>query len=535
MANFIELAKALGWPIAIIIAAVCILVTIFRITSKKGSLKFGVKDWFNLETDSQKSVTATADKSVTSEDEITSRPISGSGIGERDEDGVLQPEKAGPVHFFLAGSIEELDSAFSSFRITESFSKDPDFWQCTYINKKHELGVLNEDVEYQKLAAANPTWVWPLIYLIRRYVRLHEAEKASDCLEQALIRSSEDNLQYVLREGVRMHATLFSTDRAFQFVVSRLKISSSDIDISSMFRELSSVIQTDNIFDTIFYREIALSLNFDKNELFEIAYAYGSIPDTKLVSFERYRELYCADDGYISAANNMGVIVSDNTAVETDYFERAIKSGDAMAHANLARNLAHAGYIARAEKVLEDAFSLHLSTEAEAALADAKVKVSVARKRVDEERDKLEKHAREQDTKYKSLVFSAFSFLKAGGDYSIEGLFISEDNEIGINGTADVRVGMQVGEEIHLGVLAARGLCYEGKINRKGAGLLDFSERRVIAARVSDDEVRVILFPIGFSLDSKSRVISLRRVVSDHQQLEEQKDMMERLLLEVKR
>ena len=93
---------------------------------------------------------------------------------------------------------------------------------------------------------------------------------------------------------------------------------------------------------------------------------------------------------------------------------------------------------------------------------------------------------------------------------------------------------MEIGEEIHLGSLRPKGLCHEGKINRKGAGLLDFSERRVIAARISDDEVRVILFPHGFTLDRKSRVVSLHRVLSVKEQLEEETNSMERLLLEVK-
>lgn len=510
MTNFIELAKALGWPIAITIAAACLLAVVLRITSKKGSLKVGVKDWFNFETGSAIIDDAADSRKISPQNETLSLPKSDTDSDPKSNDVPPSGEVDDPVHFIFAKNADDLEKAFEAFKSKEAFLADMDFWHSTYVDKRREFGVAEES-DFSKLAEANPGWVWPIIYLIRRHVRIHEADKAVNCLEQALSRSNDSNLRYVLSEGVRLYEKLFGLERAMQFVVEQLQSPIGDRDIAKMFREFANVNPSDDIFSTILYREIASSLDFDKSELFDIAYAYGQFTDTNIVSFERYRELYWRDEGYVSATNNMGVIISSDLSVATDYFEKAIASGDAMAHANLARNLAHAGYVARAEKLLEEAPSVTLSPESEVALADARAKVSAARKKVDEERDRLEKHAKEQDTKYKSLIFSAFSRLRTRGEFSIDGLFVSEDDEIGILGGIEVRVGLRLGDDRLFGTLESKGLCFEGKVRRKGLSLLDFSETRIVAVRVSDDEVRVILFPNGFGLDKKSRVISLYR------------------------
>lgn len=529
MQNVIELAKALGYPIAIVIAAICFLVVIFKITSNKGSMKIGVKDWINFETDPSDSQKISNEKVGTPENESLASPSSDKEI-DANEDETPASSVEGATHFIFAENVEGLESSFEIFRNTDSFKNDPDFWHSTYVDKRREMGVGDEEVELRQLAEANPEWVWPLIYLIRRYVRLHEAGKAEDCLQQAMGRSSEENARFVLREGIAYYAKLFGFERAFQFFVQNIQEKIPDRDVAAMLRSLVKFAPSDDIFETIIYKEIASSLDFDKEELFDIAYAYGEVADLKIVSFERYRELYWKDKDYISAANNMGVIITDDRAVESEYFEKAISTGDPIAHANLSRNLASAGYVARAEKLLADAPSENLSSEAESALADAKAKVGTARKKLDEDLGKLEEHARNQDAKYKSLIFAAFAYLKEFSGFEIEGLFLSKDHEIGIFGGAEVRAGMKVGDERYFGSLESKGLCYEGTIRRKGATILDFSDRRIVAARVSIDEVRVLLFPNGFGLDRKSRVVSLYRAAREESVSSDEAVSIEQLL-----
>ena len=186
-----------------------------------------------------------------------------------------------------------------------------------------------------------------------------------------------------------------------------------------------------------------------------------------------------------------------------------------MGFANLARILSSAGYVARAEQLLANAPDTDLSPIAEAALADARSKVGMARKKLDAEIEGLESHAKEQDTKFKSLIFAGFSYLRKSGEFGIEGAFASDDKDFAISSFGDVKMAAKIGDDSFFGVLTKRGLCYEGRLEKKGASLLSLSSFRAVAVRVAVNEVRVILLPTGFSRETKSRVISLERLEFD--------------------
>ena len=511
MKQIIELSDALAWPIALIVVALISLIIVWRITSSKSIVSLGVKDWFKIETKELTAIPASTENPVIESSapakdmETESDARFSASDGEKKDAGV----------FFLCDNAADLDDAFLKFKEDESFKDDPDFWHCIYVERKCELGVADEYAELLNLSNSHPEWVWPHICMLRRNVRLHQPEAAERSLAAALKTMNQDTRKYVLRDGIFYYGKLFSFDRALQFALDHLKDISNDIDKSYVIIALSEVNKESALSESNILKDIANFLNFQKSDTFDIAYSFGESADTHLIAFARYQELYRKDPAWGSSANNMGVIVNDDALLESDYFEKAILAGDAMGFANLARNLSSAGFVGRAEKLLQDAPQEGNSEVAISALADARAKVATARRKLDDARSALERHVGSEDGKYRGFVFSAFSFLESNGNSDFTGLFISSDESAGVLVLDALKAAIKLDGVLYTGNLVRKKVWYEGALRKASpTSILDFGSLRVLIALVSADEVRMLVFPKSFGVDKNLQIISLERVDS---------------------
>jgi len=521
MKTTIDLISAIAWPLAFIIIAGAAVAIVWRLTGKGGLFKLNIKDWVNFERgdapkelDRENSELVGTSQSSDDPKLDTVKELSSETVEEAQADKLL-PESVRP--FMIEDDVNKLSASFEEFKkSSEAYNDDPEFWESFYVDKRRELGLADEETEFTNLAQSNPQWVWPLIFLVRRYIRLHDSDSAEKVLQQAISRQSSENHQWVLAEGVSLYYELFGFERAMKFVREQYCAGLTDKVSAALFRKLAVVGKKEDVFSKAILSEVANNLDLSNNDLFDLAYLYGAQGPFKIISFERYRELLLRDGSWPHAANNMGVIVDDNKPLEIHYFESSLSSKSAVAYANLARNLASDGYVDRAEKLLAEAPEQDSGTTGHQTMLEAQARVSKARVELDAAKLKYERFAADQDKRYKALIFASLEYFKACEHGETSGAFVSDDKQLGILITNDIQCVWRIGDNTLSGTLSKKPLCYEGIVSHLGkGGLLDYSSRHVLAVRVSDEKLRVVIWPYGLKLDSPLQIIELSRIELD--------------------
>ncbi|NIJ15153.1 hypothetical protein [Sphingobium vermicomposti] len=512
MENGIKLAEALAWPVAASIIAVVALIIVWRVTSSAGDLSFNVKDWFKLDRKASSAASEMRTEIVPIQTEsIDDTPTSVQTLAEVAEEDVSKKRDL----FWLFDDAVQLAESFDRFKETSSYRDDPDFWESLYVDRRRELSLGDEGPELRNLADANVTWVWPLIFLIRRFMRLHDANRAEQTLNEAIARHNSDKHHWVLREGVSFYNDLFGTERALEFCRRQLISGTTDRETSAMFDKLAEVSGSDeDTFSRAILREIVV--NYDasnKNALFNLAYSYGNISETKIIAYQRYAELGTGDKRWQSSPNNMGVAIGNaEESVQNEYFEQALKLGSGIAAANLARSLAEKGYVTRAEMILEAVDDSSCDAVDMAALLDARSKVSNARSTLEKARTSFGQHAKEQDRKYRALLFAAFDFFKDHGSAE-NGSFCSDDKTFTlVTDPEGATCTYKLGDITLSGRLDKKPLCYEGRISGGSGGILNYTFKRVLILQVSQDTVRAIIWNDAIKEQDAMRIVTLAKV-----------------------
>lgn len=428
-------------------------------------------------------------------------------------------ENVSPVDdtFFTTKSARQLPVLFEKFKEGDSYGKDVEFWETIYIDRRIELGIGNEASDLTDLASANPGWVWPLILMIRRCMRLYDGAEAERLLAQALARNNPKHRVWVLREGITLYFRLYGVDRAFSFLHEQISAGLSDTEIQGMMSSLADHLYNDSdAAASSLLREIALTYDYRKTKSrFDLAYAYGEHDSYLLLSYHHYNIILEIDDNYSAAWNNIGVILKNvGDAEQNIAYEQAISAGSIWAAANLAKKLVAAGFIDRAEKLLD---SMPESKEDEENVFQARKEISAARKNAERNRKRFDKFAESEFIKYKSAVIGSFARFKETGRYTVEGSFSSDDATLGLicSPTSALCV-YKKGTKNLVGTLNAKPFCYEGRVAESPEGLL--SERqRIMVVPVNDDELKAILPPNSFSISDPIHIVTLKRRSMDQE------------------
>jgi hypothetical protein len=532
MDKAIALVSALAWPIASVIIAVISLIIIWRLTGATGKLKMGIKDWFNVERESHspsavsqsqdvlESPIPTIERNTQIVEEATMEELSTS----------VNPDVGSPK-FVTESDATNIDELFIEFKEkSPRYKESSELWETLYIVKRGDYGLADDERELQALADANVSWVWPLVILIKRYVQLHNLPSAEAALAQALSRGASDKRKWVLKQGVNLYFTFFGFERAFSFVHDQIALGVLNTEISAMFDTLASYGDNEDPFSRAILDEISIRMQRDDNLKFNIAHNYANIREFGVIGFDHYRDL-TNDDDDDNQSNNMGCLLEDGSSVQIDYFEQEVRRGAPIAIANVARSLARNGFVARAERLLESAPSEELGSEGYSALADARAKVAKARDQVQESKKKIEGFAKEQYKRYAAMIFAGYEFFKKSGPRGPVGAFISDDRKLVIVIGEPTRCAYRSDERTFGGELTRKPLCFEGQISGSGGGgILDMKFHRVLAVQVTDDKVRALLWPTGFSLDKPLEIIELTRLHDATMSLGDEQDAS-RLLL----
>ena len=512
MKNAIKLSEALGWPIAAIIIAIVILVIVLRVTSAKGEFSLGIKDWLKIGTKSP-------DHPVSQLPPADTLPLS-SDSDETTAEMVAEVIEEPPAEvqsstFWTETSAQSLEESFARFKDSPAYKDDPEFWESIRVDRRRELSVGNEAQELNQLAEQNPTWVWPHIFLIRRYIRLHDSPAAEEILRAALSRENTEKRRWVLREGVTLYYRLFGFERAMQFLREQMNNKILDAETSVITNHLAELSEVEgDLFSSAILREVGITYDqATKKNLFDLAYRYGEVSNYAVIAFQRYA-LLAGDKDWPSAPNNMGVVAkSASEAVQKEFYEKALTFGSVVAAANLARSLVSDGYIRRAELVLEQVSDAILSIDDAKVLADAKAKVSAARAEMEKKRTAFEDFSRKQDRRYTAAVLAAVRHFKEAGTSIAGGHFASEDGTLTISADPEgAHCTYSVGDKKFTGRLPRKPLCFEGAISTSGGSLLAENERRALILQVGNDLFRAIILPEPSATMDPLRIIDAARV-----------------------
>lgn len=518
MENAIKLAQALGWPIAATLISLVVLIIVLRVTAGKGELSFGIKDWFKFRT---KSIDATATQAAG----LAHRPAEAVAIDETTAETVAEvtADSEAPTvsssQFWTTSSAADIEESFSRFKEEKSYKDDPEFWESIYVDRRRELSIGDEVREFTLLSDTHRDWVWPLIFLIRRYVRLRDSGSAEAALESALARNNAENRRWVLREGISLFYRLYGFDKAIAFCRDHVNGGASDSEISAMLSNLVDLSDINkDVFSSVILREISVKFDRDnKSSLFDLAYRYGFDNEFRVVAFERYRQLGTSNKDWPSAPNNMGVAIhSFSKAAGRDFYEKALELESGVAAANLARGLANDGYVRRAESILESVKEEFSGMDAKV-LADARAKVAAARSEIEEEIEKFQTYASKQDSLYTTSVMAAFSFFMKSGVPFADGAFSSSDGSVAVSANAEAaNCTYRVGETTYKGRLPRKPLCYAGTVSSEGT-ILNQISRQMLIVHVGEDDLRIIVWPdVSVPLDPL-RVFEAKRELGQPQ------------------
>jgi hypothetical protein len=490
-----DVAKVL-WPLAIIAASIAVTVVVLVVFRKGRRPSIGIKGPGSTALsitypEASTSPVSLPSKSEQPETSDVSDPISSDASAINS----TQVEKSN-LDFYFTKDRFELDAAYASFKSSETYATDVEFWETFYLRRRRDLGVGGTPEEFSALAEKNSTWIWPLIELIK-YARQHRnLDEGKRYIEQVLARSTHTNRGVAL---VSVLEFIFEVQGEFDAIkfLRTYAPESTDPDRSALFGSFADLIKVDSrIFGASLFREISLRSNpSNQDREFQTAYAYGNHDELWSQAFSLYNHLYSIDTYNHNTHNNMGVLFSEieNNGLSNRFYERAIKKGSALAACNLAISLANAGFVDRAETVLTS-FESYEGVEENRATAERTI--HSARRSQDEAFDKLEASARVDRGVYQRFIGEVLRCWLEHDEPTMPLSFVIPDGSFRLvmsEKAAEVEVALD--GRTFAGSLVRSGICYEGHIKEKGSTLLGGEFRRVVAARTAPDRVAALIWP----------------------------------------
>lgn len=521
--DIVKFAEATAGPLAVIIVAVVALLITRMIITKSGKIGMSFRD-FRFEADASDRLVASPPAAPLTERAEPPEAATAGGQVLEQSDGSPQAIPAPPVQhemeefdrpfsrFLSAKSLIDLDAAFEDLKEEESVAADLDFWTTCYVGQKQRIGLSGTFEELEGLANSNPSWIHPVLDLLRAAVEAHDAARASKLIEQALARRTPENSSNLLQTILFAHFTLHSPERALRFYQQECAKGLTSSERAALLAALAANLDKDA--DKFAYRtasEMASVADPGRRaEGFQLAYSYADDPRFWALSYNAYSEVSPKSDRYTWTLNNRGVTLQgiDKTAA-IDYYERGVERKNAQSISNLARLLIDDGYIGVGERLLDgiaepgDAAE-HIATTRAAALA--------ARRHLQKRTDEILSFANAEAQRYRAVIGRALRAIDAGVSDQ-KGLFASEDGAflVLLDG-AGAAVRNVVGTLALEGVLLRSIVGFNGTIHAKGQGLLG----TIVSVSIlvtGANELTAVIWSYSKSLTDRIRFVELTRKV----------------------
>jgi hypothetical protein len=511
--KWIELAKALGWPIAVVVIAIVLLLVVLILNRKLKNPQFhirGPQGW-EFKAGEGESHALTADSAAKVELAIGSDVATAAEIASS-----VKPDgEAGPSDvFYVTKDASRLSALFDEFKSDAAYKEDPDFWETLYVRRRRELGLGGTNEEYIRLYKDHNTWVWPLINLVRRSIEVGDFASGEGYLIEALTRSrSQKHQAYVLEAGLSLYNMWKGKEGCLSFVSSVISEGQlTDKETSDFLISLADEIKDgDGDSSSLQIREIALRYDpSNRDNRSYISYQYLSNDDC--ASNAAFHLMYLINDDATNDAslNNLGVIFEKygEDALVIEHYVKAAEHGSAISVANIAGRLISHGFLYEAEQQLGSIVNEGDATER---VLEVRKSLASAKKKSEQRFKKIQTRVRREYALVQAVVGAGFSYWKDKRAKPTPGDYISAHGTIHL--TTEIATVQLDATGIKLsGGLQFRYFSYEGTLTTDPNNFLGATYRRATLCPISDTSVRILVYPAtasGDFFDATFEIISM--------------------------
>lgn len=414
------------------------------------------------------------------------------------------------ANYFVAKNLRELEASFEPFMLS-SGSKNAEFWQTDYLERRQEYGADRVRDEMRDLAAQHPTWSYPYVVLINWALRDHDFLEARKYLDAGLTKTQSPQFGSVLSAGVRL---IFKTDgkyAALSFACQWSKADLAESIRSSTFVTLADLLkEAGDIEGSHVTLEFASSLQpSNKERNFSLGYNYAETISRWAPAIWKYQQCIDAQSDDAITRNNIGIIYAQiDKAVAVQTYEQASRDGDKYASANLAHLLIEDGYISIAQSLLDGVEDPGSAAENHAAARAAGLR---ARRRTEEKLAEITEVARANIVPYKASLSAAFRELQRGNAGPVIGSFASADrNVIAVIDGEKARCQLRIGTFVFEGSLQNQITCFAGWLSTRGASLLSTEVSQFTLLNEGNKTLRLFRWPSKIGLEHRIEVYELQ-------------------------
>ena len=492
--DYVELAKAIAVPIAVIISALTIAFVAILVAFGKIELNIRVKEWFELGARSKPHDGSKADPDLIGDTTPAETPkqkdIDNDEIAQSD----IEISESNIETLVSAKDYQTLEREFNLFRNETTYASATEFWESWYVNKSSELQGVDGVKPLLDLAQKNTDWAIPLVLISRIQTRIGQVAEARATLEQAFARGGSQ-LEIVLSELIQFYSRHDSIEKSYNFVWERIQAGYSPGHIATLLGALQKeeAVKGD-AFSSIMIREFIL--RFDPNasaHRFQIAHEASDHEDLSILSYEHYEELIKHYEPSADTYNNIGVIYGrlDLEATRYDYYKKALEKGSQTAASNLIQSLISDNFLVFAEEIAKNA---PIGSDENKNFMSAKNALMDAR--TDEERAVSEIRA-EWDKDYRSYlraVREALAFWQKTGDRWLKGQFSNPEGLMLTCKSDEAICEFVIGSISYSGSLSPKPFCYEGWAQPSKHGA---EKRRIMVTASVNGNSLVTVWPVN--------------------------------------
>ena len=521
--DYIKLAEAVSWPIAIVVMSIAAVSVTSMIVRKRGTFGLKFKDWFSLEANAHAQSpepTPNPPSHLSSNGNVaTNVTVNLENAGDSNHDIVQEEQSSSLLGFLDAKSLDSLDSEFSAWR-SSSNDADLEFWHTVYIERRRRFGAQNTAKQLHDLAADNPSWTSPLTSLLRRAVEEHDGQAVDQLIVKIMSRLEVTrNRSEALRSVSYAYFEMISPERALSFFQSQVANGATPSDKAIILSAIATNYKSvGNTFGYQLFTEMSLLRDAASDSTrFYLSYSYSNSESFWALATSRYMSIGLGSDQYRWALNNLGVMFSGlNDALSIDYYAQSADMGTPLAKSNAARRMINDGHIFFGEKLLD---SIDDQGDAAEHIASTRATALGRRRAMGKEADTITAYATSENRRYLSAVAKALRFAETGG-HPARGRYASPDGQImAYLDTVGLACRVTIGVLTFEGLVQASGAGYGGELTIPGQGVLGGSRLTIAALLADNNTLSFVVFPSSKSTSHHIRVQDLLLTAEQHDRL----------------
>lgn len=402
-------------------------------------------------------------------------------------------DKTDLVALVSAENIHDIDDAWAALDLSKFEEDKKDIWTGYYLGRRNTMGGTGAKEALIAAHTDNPTWIWPAVNLARLSSTVADWDQAEAYLLEALRRATGKNRATIIENLV----THEYKSKGFDEAVEKARAFSNNETNSVVASVIDAIlsIDDDNLpkgsLSVQLFRELRQREETSLSQKFSLAYQYSDSDDTKHLGLRTYASLSEAGYSKPTCQNNLGVLYGSfgSPLLQFEHYEDGFKSGSSLAGINLATALANAGFIDRAEELLNN---IPPDSESEANRASLISTISSARKKMTEKRKEIRALTLSAYEPYQREISLISAFWKSGTSFNL-GPF-EGPNACTFDANAGQLKLTRSGKRWS-GALTRRGFFFDGMVIEESTTLLLAGNARVIAAPTASDQMTLMIFP----------------------------------------